>query len=222
MKRIFAFLLAGCLLAGGPAALGAVVQLPTFSHFGVSTTVEVPDSGGGLVGGVDRSASGGSQVGGPLSPWRSSAIGSQQGASSTHLVATIHDFEAMDEALLAEGRGFGRGPGIALPREYPLVSAGKDAPAMPRAEIRAQRQQRELAQRADWEELLAQATGPRKPASRAQRGCTTRWSCAGPRASCRRKRRPGLRCWRSLPSRKWPRRRRPAARSGRWEKEGIR
>ncbi len=156
MKRIFAFLLAGCLLAGGPAALGAVVQLPTFSHFGVSTTVEVPDSGGGLVGGVDRSASGGSQVGGPLSPWRSSAIGSQQGASSTHLVATIHDFEAMDEALLAEGRGFGRGPGIALPREYPLVSAGKDAPAMPRAEIRAQRQQRELAQRADWEELLAQ------------------------------------------------------------------
>jgi hypothetical protein len=156
MKRIFAFLLAGCLLAGGPAALGAVVQLPTFSHFGVSTTVEVPDSGGGLVGGVDRSASGNGEIGGPLSPWRSSAIGSQQGASSTHLVATIHDFEAMDEALLAEGRGFGRGPGIGLPREYPLVSAGKDSPAMPRAEIRAQRQQRELAQRAEWEELLAQ------------------------------------------------------------------
>ena len=204
MKWIFAFLLAGCLLAGGPAALGAVVQLPTFSHFGVSTTVEVPDSGGGLVGGVDRSASGGSQIGGPLSPWRSSAIGSQQGASSTHLVATIHDFEAMDEALLAEGRGFGRGPGIALPREYPLVSAGKDAPAMPRAEIRAQRQQRELAQRAEWEELLAQAPG-RGSRQAGRGGCTTRWSCAGPRASCRRKRRPGLRCWRSLPSRKWPR-----------------
>jgi hypothetical protein len=156
MKRTFAFLLAGCLLTGGSAALGAVVQLPTFSHFGVSTTVEVPDSGDGLVGGVDRAASGGSQIGGPLSPWRASGIGSQQGASSTHLVATIHDFEAMDQALLAQARGFGRAPGIELPRENPLASAGRDSAPTPRAEIRAQRRQNELAQQAEWEEWLAQ------------------------------------------------------------------
>jgi hypothetical protein len=156
-NRTFAFfLLAGGLLAGGAAALGAVVQLPTFSHFGVSTTVEVPDSGGGLAGGVDRSASGGNEVGGPLSPWRNSAIGSQQGTSCMHLAATIHDFQAMDEALLAQGRGLGRTPGIAPARENPLASAGKDSAPVPLAEIRAQRRQKELAERAEWEELLAQ------------------------------------------------------------------
>ena len=68
------------LARGRTGGLGGGGQVADVSHFGVSTTVEVPDSGSGeLVGGVDRSASGGSQVGGPLSPWRSSAIGSQQG-----------------------------------------------------------------------------------------------------------------------------------------------
>jgi hypothetical protein len=157
MKRTFAFLLvAGCGLAGGAAAWGYVVQLPTFNHFDVSTTVEVPDSGGGLVGGVDRAASGQNEVGGPLTPWRGSAGGSQGSASSTHLAATIHDFEAMDQALLAEGRGFGGTPFTAPRRENPLARAGKDSAAMTRAEIRAQHRERELARRAEWEEWLAE------------------------------------------------------------------
>jgi hypothetical protein len=155
MKRTFTLLMLIACFAAATAATGSVVQLPTFSNFGVSTTVEVPDSGGGFVGGVGRSASGATQVGGPLSPWRNSGIGSQCGASNMHLVATIHDFEAMDQALLAQARGLGRSPTFTQARENPLASGGKDSAPVPLAEIRAQRQQQDAAQRAEWEELLA-------------------------------------------------------------------
>ena len=197
MKRTLACLLVAGLL-GGPAAPGAVVQLPTFSHFGVSTTVEVPDSGGGLAGGVDRAASGGNQIGGPLSPFTNSGIGSQVGRSCTHLLATIHDFEAMDEALLAQKARVRRDPGLRC-----------------REKIRSPRPAR-TRRRCRWppcghsdsrkrppcgpsgKSCWPKATGRLKPASRAPRGSITRWSCAGPTAICDRKRQQGSPGWRDL------------------------
>jgi hypothetical protein len=79
------------------------VQLPTFSHFSVGTTVSVPDRGSAYMGGINRSSSGRSTFGTPLlpfRPFRNTAIGSSQGAMSVHASAWIHDFEAMDEYLL--------------------------------------------------------------------------------------------------------------------------
>lgn len=82
---------------------GLAVQLPTFSHFSVGTTVSVPDRGSAYMGGIGRSASGRSSFGVPLlpmRPFRNDAIGSSLSAMSTHVSVWIHDFEAMDDYLL--------------------------------------------------------------------------------------------------------------------------
>ena len=82
---------------------GSAVQLPTFSQFSVGTTVSVPDRGSAYMGGINRSASGRTSYGVPMlpfRPFRNTAIGSNQGASSMHISAWIHDFEAMDDYLL--------------------------------------------------------------------------------------------------------------------------
>jgi len=73
------------------------VQLPTFSFFSISTTVMVPDSGTGFIGGVGRGASG----------LHSNGLGSRAGASGLDaggmsIGVQIHDFKAMDRALLGD------------------------------------------------------------------------------------------------------------------------
>lgn len=172
--RWFAFLalvlFAGFL--GGPAPAqqpGTVVQLPTFSQFSTSTTVVVPDRGSTLMGGVSRGATGRSEFGVPLlpfRPFRNSAIAGERSASRMRVTATIHDFEAMDNYLLnqptagrySSPRGWGgsaaeRGRGIE-PREpsrgasWQLAAPAEDARPKPfdlqaaKAHRRAQQQTR--------------------------------------------------------------------------------
>jgi len=84
---------------------GSAVQLPTFSHFSLGTTVSVPDRGAAYMGGINRSASGRNTFRSPLLPFRpfkNSAIGSEQSAGSMHVNAWIHDFETMDQYLLSQ------------------------------------------------------------------------------------------------------------------------
>ncbi|MGA2031256.1 MAG: hypothetical protein ABSG68_03280 [Thermoguttaceae bacterium] len=87
----------------GRDAAAQSVQLPTFSYFGTSTTVVVPDGGSTFMGGIDRASSGRTEFGVPLlpfRPFRNTAIGQDYSASGVRVTATIHDFDAMDQALL--------------------------------------------------------------------------------------------------------------------------
>jgi len=84
---------------------GSTVQLPTFSFFSVGTTVSVPDRGSVYMGGVKRAATGRNEFGAPMlpfRPFRNSAIGMERSASSVRATAYIHDFDAMEEALMGQ------------------------------------------------------------------------------------------------------------------------
>lgn len=75
------------------------VQQPQRQAFGVGTVVSVPDRGSAFLGGVRSAASGrNSAFGLPGNVGAGTSINS--GSSSVHV--TIHDFEAMDAALLRE------------------------------------------------------------------------------------------------------------------------
>jgi hypothetical protein len=88
-----------------PVAAQNAVQLPTLSSFRTNTTVSVPDRGSVYTGGINRAADGRNEFGTPLLPLRNRSIGSQRSASSVWTSVYIHDFEAMDEALLSQARG---------------------------------------------------------------------------------------------------------------------
>lgn len=108
-------LVVGCgllaALAVSPPAQAQVVQLPSYSFFATSSSMLVPDQGTGYLGGVSRSSSGGNLFGSPfLPPIRS--YGSQTGAMGLTVSAQIHDFDAMDRALLGAN-------GEAAPGGYP-------------------------------------------------------------------------------------------------------
>jgi hypothetical protein len=81
---------------------GTSVQLPTFSYFGIGTSVSVPDRGSASLGGVSRAQGDLSQFGAPLLPFGNRSMGSSRGASGAQVSVWIHDFEAMDEALLSQ------------------------------------------------------------------------------------------------------------------------
>jgi hypothetical protein len=78
------------------------VQQPVVQVFGVNTTVVVPDRGSSLLGSV--SSAGDTRSTNGFSPFGAS-IGSFRNHSSQTATVYIHDFEAMDEALLNAGRG---------------------------------------------------------------------------------------------------------------------
>ena len=83
------------------AAHAQVVQLPSVDVFSVDTVVSVPDRGSMFLGGV-RSHAGGKATAGPLRS--GTAWGQASSASSASAHVWIHDFEAMDAELLAQGR----------------------------------------------------------------------------------------------------------------------
>jgi len=105
---------AGLMFAFGGSALAqqqaTAVQLPTYSFFGLNTTVSVPDRGAAYLGGIKRAASGRNEFGVPMlgklpffgRPFANRSIGMERSASHMHVTATIHDFEAMEEALLGQ------------------------------------------------------------------------------------------------------------------------
>ena len=99
MLRRLAVLVVGLTWATAAPAQVAVQQ-PVIDVFSVDTVVSVPDRGAATLGGVRQSGSGRSTAG----PFRSgTAWGQASAASSASTHVWIHDFEAMDAALLAEG-----------------------------------------------------------------------------------------------------------------------
>lgn len=75
-----------------------VVQQPVVRQFRVGTAVSVPDGGRAFLGGFSRGASGTNRYGGPL---RSGTNTGREFSNSSQSVSVyIHDFEAMDAALL--------------------------------------------------------------------------------------------------------------------------
>jgi hypothetical protein len=92
------------------------VQLPTFSYFGISTSVLVPDRGSVYMGGVNRAQSGSRQFGAPLLPFGNRATGSSQSAMGSSVSVWIHDFDAMAQALLNQPTAYNGYRGGLVPR----------------------------------------------------------------------------------------------------------
>lgn len=128
------------------------VQLPTFTFFGASTTVLVPDSGTAFVAGVKSDSMGRTDRGIPGiggvpvlgRPVRNSGIGRSTTAGGISITAQIHDFEAMDKALLEKGAAQLAAEGN--PR-FKEIAAGIDRNAPPSVAEIQQRQQRVAAER---------------------------------------------------------------------------
>lgn len=102
---VLAMFSAICSTALAQNAPAGAVQLPTFGYSTAPTTVSVPDRGGIYMGGIKRSSSGRTESGAPLLPFKNRSIGNQTSATSFSAHAYIHDFEAMDEAILNSGPG---------------------------------------------------------------------------------------------------------------------
>ncbi|HEV3418307.1 MAG TPA: hypothetical protein VG056_15895 [Pirellulales bacterium] len=134
-RRILRGVVIGAILTASPAAAfgqvraATVVQLPTFNFFTVSTTVEVPDSGGGEFGGIGSGAAGGSEHGIPglgFRPFNNMAGGAARGAGNMSVSAEIHDFEAADRELLGgDFNGAGNASGEGLPVMLRSIAGAK-------------------------------------------------------------------------------------------------
>jgi hypothetical protein len=82
------------------SAQSITVQQPVVQTFSVDTVVTVPDRGSTLLGSMSSAGDSRSQYG--FNPFGSS-IGGYRNHSSAHATVYIHDFAAMDEALLNSG-----------------------------------------------------------------------------------------------------------------------
>jgi hypothetical protein len=97
------------------------VQLPTFSVFSVQTTVSVPDSGDGALGGIQRGFDSSIERG--LSPLRARAIASSKAAGGVSVSATIIDHDEIDRALLAAAARRGEAVDPATPKATAISKA---------------------------------------------------------------------------------------------------
>lgn len=86
------------LICSRSAAAQQTLQQPVVETFSVDTVVSVPDRGGALWGGIGT-ASETRRDFGPL-PW-GTATGRSVSSSRVDVGVSIHDFEALDAALLA-------------------------------------------------------------------------------------------------------------------------
>lgn len=84
-----------------------VVQQPVIRQMRVGTSVSVPDGGRAFLGGVSQGATSTKRFGGPF---RSGTNSGREFSNSSQSVSVyIHDFDAMDAALLnAAGESAGR------------------------------------------------------------------------------------------------------------------
>jgi len=133
------------------------VQLPTYSFFSTSTTVSVPDRGSVYMGGINRARSGSRQFGAPLLPFGNRAMGSSRGAAGTRVSVWVHDFEAMDEALLNQPtafNGYGKRPLAAEPWRRRLAESQDSSGAQSAPSVEDARQQRLAAQQTRANEAL--------------------------------------------------------------------
>jgi hypothetical protein len=125
-----------------------VVQLPTFRVFSMSTTVSVPDRGSAYLGGVTSSSTSRRERGLPGlghvpiagRPFGNRSISSHTRAGGVSVSAHIHDFEAMDEALLRQaGAAVRRAPVATHSRDVAGRSSITDLRRQNTADQRAER-----------------------------------------------------------------------------------
>jgi hypothetical protein len=107
--RITATIIVALLLLT-PATVSAqffsTVMLPTQTQFGVSTTVSVPDSGGVLLGSVNRSANG--YVSRGFGPFTNRAFGKSLGSSTVSAHVYVMDRRMQEEAAAMREAGYHR------------------------------------------------------------------------------------------------------------------
>lgn len=124
-----AIAIAALITVVSTAADAQVVQQPVVSGFSVDTVVSVPDRGAAFSGGV-WSGQSGSRSAGPLRG--ASTIGRSFGGAATETRVFIHDFEAMDAALLSQGQPATVGqPGPSVPGVSPVVIGPASRPSAP-------------------------------------------------------------------------------------------
>ena len=86
-------------------ASAQTIQLPAFQQRGVRTTVVIPDRGSISLGGVSGTRQSRVRIAppflGPLAPTR--AFRSSRGSGNMQMRVWVHDLQAMDAAILAEG-----------------------------------------------------------------------------------------------------------------------
>jgi hypothetical protein len=87
------------LVAATDLTAQTTVQLPSTHYFATNSSVIVPDQGQTFIGGINSAASGQNQFGGLPGNRSRSTQGQASGMSVT---AFVHDFDAYDQALLAE------------------------------------------------------------------------------------------------------------------------
>lgn len=99
-----------CLWAATASAQSIVVQQPVVDVFSVGTVVTVPDRGSITLGGISSARDARTWNGFGLP---GSSLGLERSHSSVSASVSIHDFAAMDEALLREAAA--RNPPRAAP-----------------------------------------------------------------------------------------------------------
>ncbi|HWA99033.1 MAG TPA: hypothetical protein VG713_11100 [Pirellulales bacterium] len=135
----------GSMFAGRAVAQApTTIQLPTFQFFTAQTTVNIPDRGSvAIAGGNTRGAA---AWGNGAMTWPSQrATGISGGATSITAHATIHDFEAIDAALLRQ---------TATPQPPPMPRSPV-APSL--AQINQLRESERAARQRDMADYLSRA-----------------------------------------------------------------
>lgn len=89
------------LLTAAPLSAQVTVQLPSYHYFAIGASALVPDRGAAYLGGVGSARFGRNAFGPPLVPGNR-ATSRQLGTAGVSVSAWIHDFRAMDEALLKQ------------------------------------------------------------------------------------------------------------------------
>ena len=121
------------------------VQLPTYQQFSMTTSLWVPDQGGVYAGGVHGSRH--LRRRGP----RAGGVG----AGNVTVTAYVHDFEALDAAVIEQGRQLRLRKGPALPRHKKALTRHTVTRAETISEVRARTQSKRATEharaRADYE-----------------------------------------------------------------------
>ena len=128
------------LIAANTFGQAVTLQEPTFSSMSVGTTVLVPDQGSTFLGGITRASSGQTEFGVPGLPgplFKSRSIGQTYSSSNMYATVYIHDFDAMEKALLSTPSPSGTASATSLlpPLAGPAVHA---APAPNAANLAGQ------------------------------------------------------------------------------------
>lgn len=127
------FPIVGTFAPYGPG--GTTVQLPTLSTFETGITVWVPSGGAANLGMIGRAAEGAAQVGAP-GLRGNVARGGNVGVAGAQVNAVVHDLQAMDEAIQAQGRAGGNAPASQQQAAAAADASSAAQPAMSVAQAR--------------------------------------------------------------------------------------